>query len=221
MVISELSNINNVDKSVATIYDLFWKVSDDECSEVASQLDDVRNNNNLIGKTEIEKEVDVEIHPEQNLNNIDNENCIKDNESKVSIDDEKLDELRNGGEIPVNDGTYVSDELKKHCVNHFLPTQIQSEIPTTMTLKNKDIEKLVERWRNAETQNENERNMYVERWSYVTRLTQSHGIIGEAIRDSHNNANKSILYAKQEEIEIMCLEVMYSTNVLVFYNIIQ
>ena len=120
-----------------------------------------------------------------------------------------------------DDPSHVSKELKDRCKNHVLPNNVPSEIPMNMSLNNAEIEKLVKKWRDAECQNNKERNACVQQWSYASRLTASHAIIKEALLDSTDHNNQSLLQKKKEEVESMRLEVLYSTDMVSFYNIIQ
>jgi len=42
------------------------------------------------------------------------------------------DEQSNEAEIYLDDASHVSEEFKKCCINHVLPTKIPSDIPTNM-----------------------------------------------------------------------------------------
>jgi len=145
--------------------------------------------------------------------------------SVVDIDDARgRNPELNALTVVLKDGLKVESSVNAEGEYNYLLNDIPPEFPEKTILTNSDIEALVSRWGEKCNMNTDEQSVYnnicVKRWSYVERMTGFHTLIDEAIAIAEKAEHKQMFHDTQERLEMLRLEVLYSTDITHFYNII-
>jgi len=158
--------------------------------------------------------VTVELIPENELNDA--------GDCKDRLKNENLKDVEVPNEVNIvtmHDVFSESVENENKPLCQICKKSDEQKAEVVQNCSNEEFDSLVKRM-NEHNVNKHEMNVCTQRWSYISRLTQSHKIVTEALNASKVVVHRRTLKQKQEEIEIMRLEVLYSENIDRFHDIV-